>query len=122
NACDCARRFAARVAGSTEGELVFDTEPGSLMSDNSASRSGRKPEPSNSRLQADGRNGRVRSSPSLLRPALKRRTVRQTTVMSIRHAQQELAEELLELVSRTAAENAFVFDAWGLIWCSARLT
>ena len=42
--------------------------------------------------------------------------------MSIRHAQQELGEELLDLVSRTSAANAFVFDAWGLIWCSAILT
>jgi hypothetical protein len=42
--------------------------------------------------------------------------------MSIGAAQRELAAELHELVTRAGAANAFVFDAWGLIWCSAHLT
>jgi len=36
--------------------------------------------------------------------------------------QRKLASELIDLVKRVAATNAFVFDAWGLIWCSATLT
>ncbi len=42
--------------------------------------------------------------------------------MDIRTAQQELAAALTELIEEVGAANAFVFDAWGLIWCSAHLT
>jgi hypothetical protein len=37
-------------------------------------------------------------------------------------AQNELTHELRVLVERAHATNAFVFDAWGIIWCSATLT
>jgi hypothetical protein len=36
--------------------------------------------------------------------------------------QRELAERLRQLSERGGATNAFVFDAWGLIWCSASPT
>jgi len=42
--------------------------------------------------------------------------------MSLGQAQRALAQELLDLVHRAGAANAFVFDAWGLIWCSAEQT
>jgi hypothetical protein len=37
-------------------------------------------------------------------------------------AQRALAIQLRALCEHAAASNAFVFDAWGLIWCSASLT
>jgi len=37
-------------------------------------------------------------------------------------AQDELARELRALAESVHATNAFVFDAWGIIWCSATLT
>ena len=42
--------------------------------------------------------------------------------MSYGQAQDELARELRILVESAHATNAFVFDAWGIIWCSATLT
>ena len=41
--------------------------------------------------------------------------------MTTGNAQQELATELHALVTRADCKNAFVFDAWGLIWCAAHL-
>ena len=37
-------------------------------------------------------------------------------------AQRALAIQLRSLCERAGANNAFVFDAWGLVWCSASLT
>lgn len=42
--------------------------------------------------------------------------------MTHSQAQEELAGELRILVANAQATNAFVFDAWGIIWCSAVLT
>jgi hypothetical protein len=42
--------------------------------------------------------------------------------MSYSDEQRQLAAELRNLTARARARNAFVFDAWGLIWCSASLT
>ena len=42
--------------------------------------------------------------------------------MTHSQAQHELASELRILVENAGATNAFVFDAWGIIWCSATLT
>ena len=37
-------------------------------------------------------------------------------------AQLELADALADLYRSADAANAFVFDAWGAIWCSASIT
>jgi hypothetical protein len=42
--------------------------------------------------------------------------------MAYSDEQRQLAEELSNLAKRAGAKNAFVFDAWGLIWCSGSLT
>jgi len=42
--------------------------------------------------------------------------------VSIQETQRDLAEALRGFAERADGANAFVFDAWGLIWCSAWLT
>lgn len=56
-----------------------------------------------------------------MRRPLNAGTLRRRTVTHSQ-AQHELARELRVLVENAHATNAFVFDAWGIIWCSAALT